>query len=136
MNDIPNLIDKLTGPMSTEYNEHVRVGWEHLRKRYKLEAEYDQAGKELCRAAKQIVVRKMRGIIYACNVSVSIGYVIEHGQYAQRHPYLHVGVNTGEQGEIKLSKWNPRSIEDIQQMGERLYAAVIALRGPAAVKDK
>ena len=127
---IDDLLKKLEGPMSKEWQEAHDYVFSFGLEQKKHEKESEELGKELCQFARRelaIICQKKSKRIWA-NVSLmGPGYVLQYdGPVAIRKPYLKFSVSIGGNSRIEYNHW-PQSRADIQAVCNRLAGAVEVL---------
>ena len=128
---IDDLLLKLEGPMSKEWQE-AHDGCRDLeRKRNRLDDEFQKLGEELCQFARRelaIICQKRFGKTW-CSVELQPpGYILQHdAPLAIRKPYLQFNLNLGGNSYLRYNHW-PESRSDIAAVCVRLAEALAVLK--------
>lgn len=132
---IDDLLKKIEGPMSKEWQEahdYVRC---YESKRNRIEDQYRELGKELCDLAR----RKLKEICqkhgsqkWASVHMVAPGYILQHGgPVVIRKPYLQFCVSIGGNSELRYNHW-PKDSADVDAVCNRIAAAIEILVRPTS----
>lgn len=129
---IDDLLIKLEGPMSREWQEAHDGCHDFEVKRHRLEDEFVKLGNELSQFARRelaLIAQKRLGGRVWCSVELqSPGYILQHGgPVAVRKPYLQFNINLGGNSYLRYNHW-PESRSDIESVCVRLSEAVAVLK--------
>ena len=128
---IDDLLKKLEGPMSKEWQEAHDYAFSFKLKEERHQKEIEELGNELCDFAKGILsMACQKGSRRTwCSVwMIGPGYVLDHsGPVAVKTPYLRFSVSIGGSSRIEYNHW-PTDRADIEAVCNRLAEAVQVLR--------